>query len=165
MPYPFARLVPLQIGNMAIEVKLSESKHRMEQLTEVSKKVVVATHGMAMELEKRTQSDRESRDDTVFFIPVIVTTAKLLVADADVSKVALSDGKLAKQGLDLKDVPWAVYEYPLTAELLLPVNTGSKRWSSEREDYLRRRHIFVVNSEHLKEFLAYLRECLTLRIS
>ena len=162
IPCPFSRLSPLNVGNIGIEMKLSEFKHRMEQLTEVAKDVVTATHGMAMELEKRARKDEKSRDDTVFFVPVIVTTAKLFIARADVTKVALTDGKLAIEGFELQELPWLVYEYSLPAELLLPVNAGSDRWSSEREDILRRRHILIVNSEHLQQFLVNLHQNLAL---
>jgi len=163
MVYPFSRLAPLDVGYIGIEVKVSESKHRMEELTEVAKKVVTATHGMAMELEERARKNKESREDITVLVPIVVTTAKLFIAQADISKVALSDGKLAKEGLGLEDRPWIVYEYSLPAQLLLDVNTGRDRWDSEREDLLSRRHIFVVNSEHLREFLIHLNQNLTLR--
>ena len=148
-------------GNIGVEVKLSERKHRMQELTEVSKDVVVATHGMAMEIEKRSQKDEASREEKVLFVPVIVTTAKLFIADADVSKVALSNGTLAPEGFELKPVPWLVYECALTADLLLPVNSGSDKWSSQREDILLRRHILIANGDRLKDFLEKLRESLT----
>lgn len=157
VPYQFSKLGSLEVGYIGIEVKLSESKHRLQDLTEVSKDVVIATHGMAMEIEKRAPKDKRIREEVHFFIPVIVTTAKLFLAGADLSKVALSDGKISQDGLNLQEVPWLVYEFPLTAELLLPVNAGSERWDSVREDDLRKRHIFVVNSENLREFLVRLK--------
>ncbi len=155
--YDFPRLSSLEIGNIGIEVKLSEEKQRMEDLTRVSKQVVIATHGMAMEIENRAKSDKISREEIYFFIPVIVTTAKLFIADADISKVEMNNGKLELEGLKLNEVDWVVYEYPITAKLLLPVNTCSDRWDLKREDNLRRRHIFVVNSEKFKNFLESLR--------
>lgn len=155
--YPFSELGTLDIGYIGIEVKLSESKHRMEELTGVSKDVVTATHGMAVEIEKRARKDEATRGESVLFVPVIVTTAELFIANADLSKVALNDGKLEKEGLELKPMPWLVYEYALTADLLLPVNMGSDRWDSRREDNLRRRHIIIVNSNSLKDFLQKLK--------
>lgn len=155
--YPFSELGTLDIGYIGIEVKLYQSKHHMEDLTGVSKDVVTATHGMALEIEKRARKDELSREESVLFVPVIVTTAQLFIATADVSKVALNSGKLEKKGLNLKPVSWLVYEYSLTADLLLPVNTGSERWSSTREDNLRRRDILIVNSEKLTEFLQKLK--------
>jgi hypothetical protein len=124
--FPFSQLGSLEIGNIGIEVKLSESKHRMQELTGVSKDVVTATHGMAMEIVKRAQQGAGG-EHSFLFIPVVVTTAKLFMANTDVSKVALSNGTLAKEGLELKRLPWLVYEYALTADLLLPVNMGSDR--------------------------------------
>ncbi len=157
VPYPFSKLDSLEVGYIGIEVKLSESKHRLQDLAEVSKDVVIATHGMAMETEKRAHKDPQTREEITFFIPVIVTTAKLFLAEAELSKVALTDGKISQDGLHLQDVPWLVYEYPLNAELLLPANAGSERWDTTREDILRKRHIFIVNSESLRDFLTRLK--------
>jgi hypothetical protein len=142
---------PMGLGYIGIEVKRSESKHRMEELTAVCKDVVTATHGMAMEILKR--SDEISREQPFLFVPVVITTAKLFLAKADINKIALSDGKLADAGLELNPVPWVIYEYSLTADLLLPVNLGSQGWSAQREDILRRRHILVANTDKLPIFL------------
>jgi hypothetical protein len=158
LSYPFRGLGPLDIGYIGIEVKLSGRKHRMEELTGVSKDVVTATHGMALEIEKRALKDEASREESVLFIPVVITTAKLFIARADVSKVALKDGKLETKGLELRPLPWLVYQYALTTDLLLPVNTGSQRWNSLREDNLRRRDILVVNSDSLTDFLHKLKQ-------
>jgi hypothetical protein len=146
--------INMEVDYIGIEVKRSESnKHQMEDLTGACKDVITATHGMAMEVMKRSYEDKMTREETSLFIPVVVTTANLFIAKADINKIALSDGKLADQGLELKSVPWLIYEYSLTADLLLPVNMGSQRWSSKREDLLRRRHILIANSDELPKFL------------
>jgi len=150
----FRYLESLELGYIGLEVKLSESKHRMEELTGVCKDVVAATHGMAMEVVKRSATDKATREEPVLFTPVVITTANLYVARTDLTKISLSDGKLAVEGLELKQVPWLIFEYSLNADLLLPVNLGSEKWSSNREDRLRRRHILIANSEHVGKFLS-----------
>jgi len=142
-----------ELGYIGLEVRLSQSKYVMEQLTGVCKDVVTATHGMAMEIEKRSRTDKTTFEEPVLFFPVVITTANLFTAKADIAKIALGDGKLAEDGFELRPVPWLVYEYSLTADLLLPVNLGSETWNSSREDRLRRRHILIANSEHLGDFL------------
>src|SRR5262249_588906 len=51
------------------------------------------------------------------FVPVVVTTAKLLLCHFDATKVDLQSGRLAVEDSRFEERPWIVYDYPLTGGL------------------------------------------------
>ncbi len=143
-----------EYGNIAFEIKSGSDEAKTDGISKVCKDVTIATHAMTMETAKRsTLSGEDGVANKVFFIPIVVTTAKIGIAETNVERIPLDTGTIEPQNFNVDDKPWMVYEYTVPANLLLPMEAGRYTWSSEREDRLRRRHVFIVNANHYTEFL------------
>jgi len=110
------------------------------------------------ELGEREKS-QSSTTDGLIILPVLITTARLFVADADVSEIDLSTGNLAAP-LSLKSVPWVVLLHPFTpsynaGEQHLRVNVPSYVPPLERGCY-QKEAIVVLNAMHIREVFAFM---------
>ena len=90
------------------------------------------------------------------FIPIIITTAKLLVCEFDPKNVDKKTGEILLSKATLKELPYLLYEYPLPVHFhstpfdkVAVLKTGNK-------DFGTRMDILVVNSSNFSEFLSKL---------
>lgn len=89
------------------------------------------------------------------FIPVVVTNAELLVLDFDKHQADLSNGFLDIDSAELTAVPWLVYNYDPPDYLLIRGQIDPEKAETEVNN---RRDTFIVNSNHLQDFLNRLTE-------
>lgn len=148
----------LEYGNIPFEIRSGSDKAKNDAIAGVCNAVTIATHAMAIETVNRSRkSGKDGVENRAFFIPIVVTTAKLKLAEASANDIPLTTGMIEPQNLRISDEKWLVYEHSLPGHLLLPMEASNYTWDSSREDRLRRRHIFIVNAEHYSEFLQKLR--------
>lgn len=75
------------------------------------------------------------------YLPVVVTTADLLLARYDAKEVIGQTGEIPKDRITYKEKPWITFEFPLQKRFAFP--TGQEL----------RRTTFIVNANHWREFL------------
>lgn len=89
------------------------------------------------------------------FMPVIFTTARLLVSSVDLSKADLQSGNVDVGGLQLEEKNWLLYQYAQSPDL-----KHSYRISSERHDiadmlyFDYTRTVLIVNAAGIQDFLS-----------
>lgn len=87
------------------------------------------------------------------FLPVILTTANLRIAEFDPAKVSPTTGEIAYADVNFRDVPFALYDYALPRHLHLPSSPLETLPTQDSVNLWSRLTIAIVNSEHLVEFL------------
>lgn len=99
---------------------------------------------------------KEEEVNKILFLPVVVTTANLFIADYDPEKVDFKTGKINKKDIKFNGPKkWLTYEFPLPDYLK---HSGEMSYlpSQEGTEILidtERITTFIVNSEYWKEFL------------
>ncbi len=92
------------------------------------------------------------------FIPTIFTTAKLWVSNSDLSESSLAEGNIDLSCSDFEEKPWVLYQYHVTPGIKHSVESDQS--SKDLADMLwlaYSRTIPIVNANHVKEFLSWLR--------
>ena len=101
---------------------------------------------------------------TVAFVPVVITTALLFVAEYDPKNVDLATGKIAKNkiwfgsaGEPIEEVEWILVHYGAGTNVI-PQLIPEEYYSTYPADLLRYkiRSIFVVNSNKIDSFFSKL---------
>ena len=98
----------------------------------------------------------EKKVNKILFLPIVVTTADLFIADYDPEKVDLKTGEIDKKDIKFNGPKnWVTYEFPLPDYLK---HSGEMNYlpSQEGTEILidtERITTFIVNSGHWKEFL------------
>lgn len=88
----------------------------------------------------------------ILFIPIVVTTADLYIAEYDPQKVDPKSGKIKEEDINfIGPKSWLTYEFSLPDYLK---HTGERDYITE-ERMIKNERVttFIVNSEHWKEFL------------
>lgn len=88
------------------------------------------------------------------YIPVIVTTARLFIANFDSTSVKLSSGEIDLHDAELEPVQTVVYEYALPKHLQHAPANPLDTLRTGNSELFSRMHIFVVNAEALTGFLS-----------
>lgn len=88
------------------------------------------------------------------YIPVIVTTARLFIAQFDSKSVKLSSGEIDLHDAKLEPVQTAVYEYALPKHLQHAPAKPLDMLRTGDSEVFSRMHIFVVHAEALTGFLS-----------
>lgn len=100
------------------------------------------------------------RAHMLFFdlIPVVVTTAELMSAQFDASKVSLHDGKIAPQDLKLKPRKWLAINYRISDVVSQHsgLDYGRNKSIAQHIGARQVRTVFVVQAEHIQPFLEWL---------
>ena len=118
--------------------------------------------GLAQEVYENIKKD--TKRCSIFFIPVIITTAPLYYASYDLYDVDVTSGYIHKDKVffgpaneEPEEVKWMQVNYP-ASYIMFPdsFSAGLKTAliSGLREDY--QTSIFVVNSKHIDEFFSRL---------
>lgn len=103
------------------------------------------------EQEKQIQEKRNTNNFTRAYIPVVLTTAQLFVSHFDPADISLTDGSLPED-TPFSPVSYLKFRKSLSTRAQASSTTSIEKLYSESE-----RTIFVVNAEHLPEFLQELR--------
>lgn len=135
-------------------------------ISDAAEQVALATQAIATEEAKfsRTLGTHPSRPPMPwamhFFLPVIVTSARLYTCDFDPAHVDPATGEIPHDKATLKPQPQVLYEYPLPPKLQgVPVDLGSALLDGggSLESFVRK-HILVVHSGELAITLRWLSE-------
>jgi hypothetical protein len=100
------------------------------------------------------------RAHMLFFhlIPVVVTTAELMSAHFDASKISLNDGKIAPQDLKLEPRKWLAVNFRISDVVSQLSGLDYNRNKSIAQHIASRqvRTVFIVQAQHLQSFLVWL---------
>jgi len=115
--------------------------------------VLSGSRGYALQQMRRSEVTGNGK--LAYFIPIVVTTAKLKLCDVEVDNIDLKRGiVIDKERARLKDVDWVIYNYKpnfmLKEENQIPL-LSKPEWLNESVDYLM--SVYIVNSESLQKFL------------
>jgi|GEM_PF-2641906 len=96
------------------------------------------------------------------YLPAIFTTAKLFAALYDIKDVDIISGRINKA--EVVEVPWIILDWGLTHPLEFEMEDYNKETKSvfrydsqELHEKIKRKPIFIVNSEHIIHFLQKLK--------
>ena len=103
------------------------------------------------EQEKQIQEKRGTDNFNRLYIPVVLTTAQLFVSHFDAAAISLTDGSLPED-TPVSIVPYLRFRKSLSTRAQASSTSSIEKLYSESE-----RTVFVVNAEHLPEFLEELR--------
>jgi len=171
-PFRIQKLVePLHFGISTydakswMEVKRNPKKERasnIENIEKAFKQVLRGTAGFAQ--EQLCQRHKHPNTIRTFFIPIVITTAKLYVAGYKPEDVNLETGTISKEKVHLgpngqppEEVEWVLVDYG-AGENLAPGSTPENFWSvdpGELQKY-KTRSIFIVNSKSIPGFFSKL---------
>lgn len=105
-----------------------------------------------------SQRKKLPQGEKLYFFPVIFTTAKLWVTEADLASASIEKGELESGSVTLKEASWIWYQYNLSPALKHTVPTGGEDsrdpfdLSSALEQEFTR-SIAIVSVKGVKEFL------------
>jgi len=100
-----------------------------QRIQDAARQAVLALRSFVDELWQRNADTREpamkastvlqwlAQSHRLDFVPVVITTAKLLVCDFDARSVDLRSARMASGLVKFDERPWVVYDYPLTGGL------------------------------------------------
>ena len=129
-----------------------QEQGRMNLLERTASDVVDSVKALASQ-ERVLQARGKAKNFSRVYIPVLVTTAKLLVACFDPSNISLADGTLPKD-TDTKEVPYIRFQKRLGT-----YNGGQLDGTTIEELHSSsQRTVFIVNAENLPCFLNELLE-------
>jgi hypothetical protein len=91
-------------------------------------------------------------------VPVVLTTAELLSAQFDLSRIALDRGVINEKEIRLKPLKWLAVNYPVSDLVCQYSGIATIRPDSAETDLmaLRTWTVFVVQAEYIQTFLAWL---------
>ncbi len=146
-------------GNYLSYTKNDKTKTSNAAISEAAHQVALGAQAIAAEEESRSsyRAERSKTTDLPWanqvIVPVIVTSAKLFRAVFDARRVAGTSGEIAADDVVLRQVPFAIYKYPLPRHLLDPLVRIDRMQDPAMLERAARRHIIIVTSDHFSEFL------------
>lgn len=126
------------------EIDETLGKINKNQAERAYRSLLQANHGLVAALEtKRAVLSEMShhRNQPMYFVPTVITTANLLLADFDPRKVSPNRGEIPARDINYLERKWVEFEFGLPDYLTRP-----------QSDRFRRRSTFVVNSSSIAEF-------------
>lgn len=143
----------------------NKTKTSNTAITEAAIQVALATQFVSWEkyAESEAFSNQAGRvadsypiEVNWFFLPIIVTTAKLAVCRFSAQDVSETTGELSYDKVECEDTKAVVYEYPIPRHLQR-FTTGTTEWSNQliidKADGFTKMHIIVINSQFFEEGL------------
>lgn len=103
----------------------------------------------------------------VRIVPVIVTTARLWVTEAELEEAGAADGELSAMSVAVAPKPWLLYRYAISPALQVSGYNflgGHYRTFQEVRDLQFARTVAIVSAEGLGDFLANIADALVWRI-
>lgn len=145
----------LFMGEHIVEINEKTKNINTSHQDTAQKSLLQANHGLkaissGSSFENISEAAGIQKELVQLFIPVIVTNAELLTMNFDKHQADLSTGLLNIETAELKSVPWVVYNYDPPDYLLI---RGQVDPSQAETEVLNRRQTFIVNSNHLQDFL------------
>ena len=126
------------------------NQHSQELLEKTLSEIIRSTEALAeqeLALYQRHSMSRDRLAHQRVYIPVLVTSAKLFVCDADYGKVDLTSGDVPEASS--RPVPWLRFNKTLTADVPGRSNaTNIEEFAKSAE-----RTVWVVEAAHLGELL------------
>ncbi|MCC6228786.1 MAG: hypothetical protein IT432_06120 [Phycisphaerales bacterium] len=147
------------VANIAIAFKVKANSQRMEDeapresedVDKVAGQVCRATNGVVISLRKHPGYEQ---DRYVTVVPIIVTTARLVMADVDLSGARIDSGSIQVDNACVRDVNWLYWQYPMSPSLKHDfADENSTADPQSLLQLLYARTIPVVRSTHLAKFL------------
>ncbi len=155
----------LYMGEHIVEINEKNKDINTNHQDTAQKSLLQANHGLkaiasGTSFENILEVAKTQKELVQLFMPVVVTNAELLIMDFDRYQADLSTGMLDVDIAELKSVPWVIYNYDPPDYLSI---RGQIDPNQAETEVLNRRHTFIVNSNHLQDFLNKLTEVSTRR--
>lgn len=121
--------------------------------------VALATQSLFYETIRKRMKGRDTEQGRHMFVPVIVTTAKLFVADYQIGDVDGTTGEIPWNKVTLEERDSLIYEHALPPRLYIAEDTFRhelpllRSATADSEEGLRRLQIVVINSESFGRIL------------
>lgn len=133
-----------------------------QTIEDAATQVLLGTTGVATEqLKQRSKVD--SYHNRVYFFPVVLTTARLFVANYSTDDIDIASGMIAQDkvefsgGSEPDEQRWVLINYPASESLALAGIPESLHSTNPADlDQYKLRSIFVVNANHLVNFFSQL---------
>lgn len=147
-------------GYLAYDFGLEARLNRLDNSKRVSATVVIedALHQVTLGQAGLALKLRAAHELTINLIPVVVTTAELTSADFKPESVSLSHGLIDPKDLKLQPRKWLAVNYR-ASEVICQYSRFTTLTQQSIGDHVRMRQVrtvFVVQAEHILEFLAWL---------
>lgn len=113
--------------------------------------VTLGQAGLALKL-------RTAHESTINLVPIVVTTADILSAEFDSGSVSLSHGLIDAKDIKLQSRKWLAVNHRVS-DIICQFSRFSAPTKQSVGDYVRSwqvRTVFIVQAEHVLEFLAWL---------
>lgn len=123
-----------------------QEQGRKNLIERTASELVLSVEALANQ-ERELQQEKGATDFSRVYIPVIVTTAQLFVAEFDPSSISLDDGSIPKE-TPFSEVPFLRYRKSLTTHVEFKKENSIKDVHSANQ-----RTIFVINALKLEDFL------------
>ena len=141
-----------------INIGLSRRNSNPQNIENAFSQILRGTSGLAF--EQKAQRLKSNETFSIFFLPIVITTASLYLAHYKVQDIDLSTGKIEKDkvsfgqnGESLEQQKWVLVEYGASDSIAPSVIPDSYVGTDPRELLkYKMRSIFIVNSTHLEEF-------------
>ena len=137
---------------VASETKVNKRSSKSQTIREACKQVMTGVGGIVSERASLMRKTSECGYWT--YVPIVVTTAKLLVSYYAAENISLRTGQIEQGMLNAKEVGWVYYDFPVNREFY-------KIWFPD--DYLgpdpvqlqrfKTSSVFIVTSSHLVNLL------------
>ena len=142
--------------DFGVEARLNRAEHSKrvsatDTIESALHQVTLGQAGLALKL-------RAAHELTINLIPVVVTTAELTSADFNPESVSLSYGLIDPKDLKLQSRKWLAVNYR-TSDVFCQYSRFTTLTQQSVGDHVRMwqvRTVFVVQAEHVLEFLAWL---------
>jgi len=141
------------VFDYGIEAKLNWDKRvsATDAIEDAFQQVTLGQAGLGLRL-------RKAHILNFRILPVVATTAELMSADFDAENVSLDRGAIDAKDIKISPRKWLAVNFRINQAISASVPTGLHNKISLAADLTLRqvRTIFVVQSEHIQEFLAWL---------
>ena len=141
-----ARTKPESVESMFCIVAGQDAKSR-PMLERVAAETIAATEAIALE-EQETLFAR--KNGFRMYASVIVTTSRLVLTYLDISQIDLSNGEAKQQHHEV--LPWIRFRKQFSSSYAIEPDHGD--WDLKNLAKAKEKTVFVVNAEHLAEFLS-----------
>jgi len=150
------------IANLGIPIttrknKQGEKSYEKDSVNESVTQVLRGVSGFINYITSGRQNGIEiKKDRKQIIIPVVFTTAQLLITDADIATADLVTGKLPENQIKAKKTDWIWYNYNRSTEIthgLQMVGTASQGYSNLFREFTRT--VAIVGPDGLDSFIRH----------
>ncbi|KKW17022.1 MAG: hypothetical protein UY56_C0005G0047 [Parcubacteria group bacterium GW2011_GWA1_50_14] len=140
---------------VAIEVNSALNAWNRNQDDKIYKAALQANYGLnaiGSQLSNTVENlDIPGNVTKILYLPVVVTTANLYLANFDPSQVSKDDGAIDLSSVSYEEKPWLTYDFPLPDYLKY-----SSIFHNHINKNVERATTFIVNSKHWSNFLQHM---------